>query len=267
MILGLQGSGLLSSLIKSPIYLSSIVVSLDERSDEVSQLKALKRALVDRAKAIHSQLTQIDTANVHYPDLFIVPAQFPQGKSAVEKQEFDIKFATVNDTEDHFPKKKQKLTDGSTIPCITSNGKARSPVGMSTNWQCEPNIPLDCFSAKHQNVELVVGTKGMKQGKKIKSASDIVKSASRLSSWSLFHLGLECIEHLMTDGDGNATFLNNHNGMDFINECKNGKISYQEVKHSMGDPIIRAMKGDIFRSGPFSGWVCDARDFHLLVSL
>lgn len=266
MILGLQGSGLLSSLIKSPIYLSSIVVSLDERSDEVSQRKALKRALVDRAKVIHSQLTRIDTANVHYPDLFIVPAQFLQGKSAVEKQVFDIKLVTSNDTEDHVPKKKQKLTDGSTIPTITSTGKARSPVGMSTNWQYEPNISWDRSSVKHQNVELVVGAKGMKQGKKMKSVSDIVKCTSRLSSWSLFHLGLECIEHLLTNGDGNSTFLNYHNGMDFINECKNGNISYQEVKHTMGDPIVRAMKGDIFRSGPFSGWVCDLRDFHRLAS-
>ena len=268
-ILGLQGSGLLSSLIKTPIYLSSIVVSLDERSDDVSQLNALKRALIDRAKAVCSELTQSKMANVDYPELFIVSAQFPQGKSAVEKESFDKKLDISNDTRDHLPKKKQKLSNASSIPCNTSNGKTHSPIGMSTNWQSSSKMTLGHSSFKHesnqnQNVELVVGAKGMKQGKKMKSTSDIIKCTSRLSSWSLFQLGVECMEHLLNNDDKSTTFLTSYTTLaDFIRDCKSGNESYQEVKRSMGDPKIRAMKAEMFQSGPFSGWVCNARDFHL----
>ena len=54
-VLGLQGNGMLSSLLNNPLRLSSIVVSRDLRVSKGShsQFKSLERALIERTKEIN----------------------------------------------------------------------------------------------------------------------------------------------------------------------------------------------------------------------
>lgn len=259
-ILGLQGCGLLASLIESSICLSSIVVSHDERSDPSHQLKALQRALVDRAK--ESLCLYKTDEKILLPDLFLVSPQFPRGKALTEKLLSDSRSDNQLDI-DSIPTKKQKLDH----PIgTTSTNMSRSPIGISINWQYDSDHESTHTNKKdnfNPNVELVVGAKGIKQIGNLKSMGDIIKCSSRLSSYNLFCLGLECLENTLKicDDDQNATkpcFTS-----DIIKKCQNGNISYQEAKRILANSRLRSMKSFIFTSGPLMGWICDRNDFHL----
>ena len=72
-----------------------------------------------------------------------------------------------------------------------------SPCGFSLNWQQDALVPKSSLAHQHKNnsnnkndsnVELIVGARGIRQGKKPKSADDYKRMASRLSRWNMIQI-------------------------------------------------------------------------------
>ncbi len=174
-ILGIQGSGMLSSFLNSPIFLSSIVVSRDVRAaksedGKSSQFNSVERALIERAKRANEIFSKA-CSNRKYapimPNIFITDHIFPQGKAVSDKERYDLSVDPQSDCNESSSRKKRKVS-GSATSCSASVRSSSSPIGMSINWQ-----KTNAMQEVRDNVriELTVGAKGMKQGKKPKKNS------------------------------------------------------------------------------------------------
>jgi hypothetical protein len=227
-VLGLQG-GLLSSYISKPIHMSSVIVSEDPRlvknPNLHNQLQALERAVTDRVKdvweSVHSQTDEkrsLRQDNATIPASHIVTHQFSSGKAAMA----GLKSKSNRDGNNHdstTTAKKRKRDDSST------SSSTVSPCGFALNWQCSSSI------------ELVVGVRGIRQGKKPKSDQDYQKLASRLSrsAWVEFYKEMERRDNI-----------------------EERSRTYQDLKERVCYPERSQLKTWILTGGPLVGWLKDS---------
>jgi hypothetical protein len=291
-VLGLQGSGMLSSLLSAPIFLSSVIVSRDERtatdakdhdlqsgSGTNSQHDALERALTTRATQAMQvvdkycpELYDKLTTYMTIPNISICSQVFSEGKAAAEKDMHDMGTRTNSSNT-----KKRKLED--TNPHVDGHQtalktkKTISPSGMSINWQMQllRNKSNIINGERDKNVELeqIVGAKGIKQGKKSRRIEEIMSCASRLSRHKLFLSSLECITLLISVGMTPVTST----WAEFLKEQEHGiqrningnTISYQYIKQRLAHEDTKKLKKVLFKEieSPLVGWLrtLDENDF------
>lgn len=211
-VLGLQGQ-VLSALIPQPIRLMGIVVSLDPRAGSSSEhLHALQRAIPQRVVSTFEALPKDNDQSPVIPTVSITEHVFARGKAVVEHS---MQSAAPSELHKSYHGKKRKREDDS---------KTCNPCGMAIHWQ-------QC----HPTVELLVGARGLRQGKKPKSDDDIPKLRSRLSRSSLFELARKSRGSILMPQSAS---------------------SYQEWKHQiMGSDAYASRKRAVLTQGPLSGWL------------
>ena len=143
-VLGWQGR-LLDRYIAEPVRITSVIVSQDPRlEDPAPQVQALQRAIPERVQATQAALQTHTDPSIHQ---FTIPT--PQ-------------VAVVKLSYAHGKSASRKRSLGGPIP-------RTSPCGVSHNWQ-----------GTDRTVELTVGARGLKQGKKPTTLEDVQKQHSRL---------------------------------------------------------------------------------------
>jgi len=228
-LMGLEG-GLLSGKIDSPIFLSSIVVSQDPRVEAGStslpstQQQALQRAIPDRVVAVWDVVRKAESPprwQVTVPSVHVVPIEFPADKATMEAEILATSSSNI---------KHQGQSNGTT--CYHSVSKKRkrneegpgglSPCGISLNW-----LHLDATTT-----ELIVGARGICQGKKPKADSDYTKLASRLCRRELVRLAQRAYV-----------------------PSTNSSIAYQTFKNQVACPEWKHWKNAILKSPTLAGWL------------
>lgn len=277
-VTGLQGCGALTRFIPNPIPLQSIVVSRDPRTLEnlnASQLKALERAIVLRAQDVIESLRSRNgdemkpSYSERIPSLHICDVIFKQGKAACEKQNVDIKVNAVTEQTSLSiqSENKTKTTQNECDNVATSPSRKRwrdidddktelskkkiklqvfSSCGICLNWQKTLFNGHSKDQSKKVNIEEVVGAKGIIQGKKPKCSSDVLKSVSRLSRYSLWKQTLD------------AFILANVIDLDLIKK----NHPYKKMKDLLAKHSVRNLLIDILHNlkTPLQGWVRDYDD-------
>jgi len=193
-ILGLQG-GLLTKFLHPPIIpLASVIVSKDarlHRTDDYvnneheeqhqSQTIALQRAIIGRVRNVWESLgahkkDDLPSWKPSIPTVHVVPETFVSGKAAMLVPPKNNNLAgkkrmLSGDSEEN----KCKNENDAEISQVVKNNdgcqiqKAVPPCGVSFNWN------------QNEDIEIIVGARGIKHGKKPKTTKDIEKLASRLS--------------------------------------------------------------------------------------
>ena len=233
-IMGLQG-GLLSGFIGPPITLSSVVVSRDPRIGEntSAQDDALKRAIPDRVHAICMEMKTARSGRweICAPSVSVVSKEFASDRAAME---FKTRKST---TEGDEPSRSDKDSSASDRKRKRSEiAKAvLSPCGISLNWQFfDPTF-----------TELLVGARGIRQGKKPKSDQDYQNLASRLSRKNFSSLA-------------RASNPPNDTGLSPI-------TTYQQLKRALANPEWLELKSRILRSETLAGWLRSGEEADFLL--
>lgn len=262
-VLGLQGS-LLSKYIPDPIWFSSICVSRDPRAPtNNSQLHALTRAIPCRAQAaseavgkhlkcsspsrqkplladFHSKMVRSKTK------VYVVEESYKRGKATVEVNYTARPSQPVRDSAVSSECFKDEIQRKRVMePIGKANKKPRkgprfSPCGFSLNWQ--QSMGPSTVSDK-ESVEITVGARGIKQGKKPKSPRDYHMSASRLSRWEIVRLALVCTS------DVSLTYQDM--------KTKSSSFTWQRVR----DIVLHG------ESGPLVGWLVETNVGNFQLSL
>jgi tRNA-specific adenosine deaminase 1 len=220
-VLGLQG-GLLSKYV-APIQLSSVVVSRDPRLKDgktsSEQQTALQRAIPDRIQAVWDYYMQkvekSEDWNKPVPSVYIVSQLFSSGKAVMANKSPSIldvvkKDQTSHEDSKNSNKRKRSGTSETTI----------SPCGFALNWQqSDPTV-----------TEMIVGARGIRQGKKPKALEDYQRLTSRLSR---------------------SEFVRLHKSL----EKDSSKESYQELKAKVCTKGWTELKSTILQEGPLAGWL------------
>mmetsp|Transcript_2870 Transcript_2870/g.5384 ORF Transcript_2870/g.5384 Transcript_2870/m.5384 type:complete len:596 (-) Transcript_2870:1157-2944(-) len=280
MVMGLQGSGLLSCFLRKSIILSTVVVSHDRKACIKSQQQALHRAIIQRAnETVQVALNCLNDQTVGIPCLplkaqvIICPETFPQSKSAADAKAIEnvLKIKSIVDhssSQDENPKKRKHDTivdDGSSQTMAIPKKSTLSPSGMSINWQC-------CLDDDNMNsdVELIVGAKGIKQGKIPKDFTDFIRLSSRLSRHSLFFDSQQCIKMIVETGhslsnlspDDIILLLGGHN-----HHLHSQHITYQWTKTLATQDSKKRFKSCIFQNqeSPLYGWVRSSEDHDFII--
>lgn len=275
-LIGMQGSGVLSHFFTEPITLSHIVVSQDKRAIENSQVQALDRALVSRAQ---KTLDEVVESTPGFKDLretnigakvYICEEIFTQSKSSAELRDHEAKvFKSQKQSENsENPIKKRKLNETIDNPdkaaLTTKASKGESSIGVSINWQSTINTH-DTSNAN--DVEQTIGAKGVKQGKKPKTRKDVVKCASRLSRFSLMDESMEILKLLSTRKLCTPSL--SFKDIDDHIFCKEiPTITYQNMKKISGENKVQQMKKMLFHSSTknhLSGWVKSSEENDFVV--
>jgi hypothetical protein len=215
-VLGLQGRALLANGWVEPVRLTSVVVSRDVRNGSTitDQQKALQRAIPDRTRAVRDGLFQhlqeesetttsvraTDVKGTTVPTVHVVDAIFARGKAASEQTRARMRH-----------KRKSEEESKSVSPKL-------SPTGVSLNW-----------NLVDQSVELTVGARGIRQGKKPQTEADWRSLASRLSRRGLWHLS-------------------------FGTPLLPSFASYADLKQSSATSMDD-LRRRIFTNGPLAGWI------------
>ena len=283
-VLGLQGAVL--SVHVEPIRLSSIVVGKDPRGtyDDgemqttatgiataaaryCTQVQALQRAIPDRCQAVRDML-QLECHNkcelfrafvdgVRVPSVYVSEHTFARGKSNTE--------ANITTTEERRlvcsfeqpasppPSKKRKVVHGDSDKDhdesgkkkenATKRGKASPAAGLSINWQ-QACTGDNCHD--DDGVELTVGARGIRHGKKPKSPADYGKLQSRLSRRALLELSgdLVVVPHITQEEDSKQSAA----------AAETAK-EYCEYKKNYGCSVQRGIQQLMFERGPLAGWL------------
>lgn len=227
-VLGLQG-GILSKYL-APIQLSSLVVSQDPRLKEDSnpafqQQAALRRAIIDRTEAVWENYIlrkggKCADWNKLVPSVHIIPQLFPSGKAVMAAKAHPT---GIDEDEDNSNQDNSLKSSKKRKRCDTPDIKI-SPCGFALNWQqSDPTV-----------TEMIVGIRGIRQGKKPKTIEDYKRLTSRLSRNEF----LKLYKSLVKDND-------------------NGE-NYQEAKTnicSKGCKNWADFKSNILEDGPLGGWL------------
>lgn len=272
-LLGIQG-GFLSKYLPDPISFATVVVSRDRRVAMIhetqkneqftnSQWVALDRAISSRIIATKESLRQnlnlegyeiscnnfsnnsksIDTAaaaavllrieRISIPSIVIVYDQiFCRSKSEMEYSR-DIESSSTMLVAKTKRMDHKILTFEKDNDCIPGKRPTMkySPAGVSINWQ-----------QSSSGIELIVGSRGIKQGKKPKSINDYKALQSRLSSQAIVNLAQARSDCRMPpDVD------------DWNQELK----CYRKFKHNNSCPLYLNFRNQIFQKGPLAGWIVD----------
>jgi len=195
-VLGLQG-GLLTRFLDPPIIpLASVVVSGDSRlhtaNDENDvgnqheeqhrpQRIALERAIPGRAQSVWNHLgapqqDRFPSWKPPIPTVHIVPQTFVSGKAAMTVPSMSSSLAGE--------KRKQSGDRGESQGIDSNNQDTGHAIKNSNGSQTQKAVPPCgmCFNwNQNEDIEVLVGARGIKQGKKPKTPRDIEKLASRLS--------------------------------------------------------------------------------------
>jgi len=254
-LLGLQG-GLLTKVLNPPLVpLTSLVVSRDPRildsSPQVqqSQLEALERAIPSRVEQA-LQILKSDGRNntqtflswkPQIPTVHVVSNIFSFGKAAVACEAIPNNRNNEKQSSPIVLGRKRKRMDSNSddqdnnlINDETNNRKKVSPCGIALNW-----------NNSDQKMELVVGARGIQQGKKPKSLKDYQKLASRL-----------CRASLVVEIPFDRIFgvQNFHNKRTIETSAT---TTYQHLKHAFTCTVWSEVKTRLLtREGsPLAGWL------------
>ena len=272
-LIGMQGSGVLSHFFTEPITLSHIVVSQDKRAIENTQVQALDRALVSRAQ---KTLDEVVKSTPGFKDLrdtniganvYICGEIFTQSKTSAELRDHEAKLinSQKQSEKSENPIKKRKLNETIDNPdrvaLTTKASKGESSIGVSINWQSTIN------TNNANNVEQTIGAKGVKQGKKPKTRKDVVKCSSRLSRFSLMDESMEILKLLST-----RKLCTPSLSLKDIEDrilCKDTPtITYQHMKNISGENKVQQLKKMLFHSSAknhLSGWVKSSEENDFVV--
>lgn len=225
---GIQGS-LLSSIIEEPVLLSSVVVSQDLRLKDSTtnhQLEALERAIVSRVRAVWDYVASKDDGSSklpwkdRIPSVHVVQSVFTSGKSALAPSLGAPSASRVEPSQPATGKRIKLSSESSPKPKV-------SPCGFALNWQCiDPDV-----------VEILIGARGICQGKRPRTLRDFKKLSSRLSRQSL-----------VQQNEGSLS---------------NDVLTYQALKASQSDAHWKLLKDIVLGGGPLSGWLQERNDFSL----
>lgn len=224
-VLGLQGT----LLPVQPIYLNSIVVLHDPHSKSIhAQQVALQRAILDRRNQVIRELKaredlcktlsdRLAGLQRHVLTITISEQVFESAKSQVMTQS-RTSMAVVGDAVNENGKRTISITtdDQEKQP----ETKQVSACGFCINWQL------------NEGVEVLVGSRGTKHGKKCSSDADFAKQASRLCRREIYKLA-----------GGIAK-------------------SYREWKMSAA-ASTKMMKQLVLETQPLQTWIRSDRDFSL----
>ena len=211
-IFGLQGSQL-SRLIPRPIRFRSCVVGKDPRNHDASkQLGALDRSLVRRISGVCVALTESsDEAIVQFgkdislPSVAVLSSEDSTfGKAAMEKERL----------RSPETRKRKRGEKGVLFPSC----------GVSTNWMC-----LD------ESIEVTVGARGTRQGKKPRTEDEHRNMESRLSRNQIRLLASRSIE-------------------------EKSSASYESWKYKLTSSLHRKVREVVFSKGPLTGWIEGKKD-------
>ena len=181
MTLGLQSSSMENV---TPVRLSSIIVSRDPTCIAFDQHKALERATKGRVQIVLDELGEVKdiTENLaafvcglqqHPVSVHIVDQVFLQGMSETKSASvYDEQISISTPAEQSGVTTEKSSNTKRKRDCLLR--KQASPCGFSLNWNAFDNT-----------VEVVVGARGILQGKKPKSTAGYVQLASRLCRQSM----------------------------------------------------------------------------------
>lgn len=274
-VLGLQGSILTKFLNPPVIPLTSVVVSIDSRllikddiithneGNQQQQQIALERAISDRVRNVwefleREQRDKLPSWKPAIPTVHIVRKVYESGKAAM----------IVTSKAKYFSGEKRKLLDcNEEDKCSGENRelgdcgknntamKARKvpPCGMAFNWN------------QNEGIEVLVGARGIKHGKKPKTPQDIKKLASRLCREKL-------IQDFLSLGEGKLYCTNTNTeeekslccaipetSQNNVSRCLpflNGK-SYRQIKKDSASSDWSNLKNRILtqNGSPLAGWL------------
>mmetsp|Transcript_3816 Transcript_3816/g.5563 ORF Transcript_3816/g.5563 Transcript_3816/m.5563 type:complete len:423 (+) Transcript_3816:107-1375(+) len=179
-LLGIQGS----TLPVHPIRLDSLVVCKDAHAESLeAQQEALQRACVDRfndvlKEARHSE--DVDTLKNH--EKYLTSLELRPLKVMVVDNNFDCsKSRMVIPFQDRNVK--SELNENAKRPhpsnCTATSSKKVSPCGFCINWQYQDSS------------EVLVGTRGTKNGKKPATEADYARISSRLCRAAFYKSNLD----------------------------------------------------------------------------
>jgi hypothetical protein len=250
-ILGLQGSGPLTAFIPHPIQLASIVVSQDPRCSLYScQLNALQRSIISRAHEANLIMGRtIDPNSSSLPQLFIVSSTFPWGKAISDRIKMDSTLLPTSQGIHGHETKKRKLNNKTSTSVFSRD--SLSPSGLCFNWQND-STTAHVFDKK--SVEVLVGAKGIVQGKYPRTEQDVVRCTSRLSRWVFLQTIIHAIEALFK-----TNLVLTH---PMTIPLDYSSISYQQLKHTFSSQKSRENRQMVLfdQEGPLGGWLTTEDD-------
>ena len=174
-LLGLQGS----SLPVRPAYLTSILMSRDPHAkSKETQQQAAHRAILDRRNHVIRELTQnadfsrthcdfLSSLKQHELTIQVLGIVFDSAKSQLVLP-FQSLSTTPKDSVNENGKRIMATAAHDGHAEASRKAKKVSPSGFCVNWQ------------RHEGIEVLVGSRGTKQGKKCVTEAEFAKQASRL---------------------------------------------------------------------------------------
>jgi hypothetical protein len=193
-------------------------VSRDPRVDQSqSQRNALWRAVPERILAVVDTMkVTIEKCGilqgVRLPDVCVCDKLFAHGKSVIESMQPKGSPTLMSSSSNKRKRDNQQRRRRQESPSLFS------PTGISMNWQ-----------QSDPAVELVIGARGVRQGKKPKNDMDYSKLQSRLSRTAMLQL--------------------------IRRRSEESAMTYHEWKRAVGCAEFYKARQSIFQSGPLAGWM------------
>mmetsp|Transcript_48887 Transcript_48887/g.118366 ORF Transcript_48887/g.118366 Transcript_48887/m.118366 type:complete len:782 (+) Transcript_48887:83-2428(+) len=241
----------------------------DDNNDDFtynSQYLALERAIPTR---VHSVLkTLCDSPDISHPFYCHVPKPptvhiskhtFASGKSAMAVREQMLTATTTSDDPGtHHKGKKRKRDDGDSS---ARSSKAKIvPCGISINWNEADDRTFNSkksSGSSSSSIEILVGARGIQQGKKPKSPKDYVELSSRLSRSRLVQ-DFVLKTSLLMDEESTADTPN-----------LSSDPTYQSLKKQMSCSKWLDTKSKILNhpESPLAGWLRSSQEDNFAIQL
>jgi hypothetical protein len=273
--MGVQGALLTGFLDDPPVIpIASIVVGLDARlkifptdgirssaisgesSDCIrnSQYVALERAISKRARkvlnSLHSEANAKSHSSCHTipPTVHITDYTFAAGKSSMAVDD-EARTKSLADGATTTENRKRRR-DGEC--CLGKSKPKFVPCGVSINWnEADSRISNEKSRSTCVQVEVLVGARGIQQGKRPKSPKDYENLASRLSR-----------SRLVQDFFDQTAVVDEYMGRHW------SKYTYQDIKRKMSCSRWLETKSKILEDikSPLAGWIRSCQDDNFIVS-